>query len=304
MRIGLSGRTTGIDKIVQQAKEAEADGFSALWYAGGGGGDALTAIAFAGRATDTIALGTSVVATYPSHPAVLAARAVATADAVGPGRFTLGIGPSHQPAMEAMYGLDHAHPGRHTEEYLEVLQAQIRGEAITLEGDEIQVHLPPAVPAPSPVPILIAALGPRLLRLAGERADGTVLWMANAEAVRTHVAPRIRTAASDAGRPAPRVVAGLPVAVHDDAAEARSVAAKQFAVYGSLPNYQRILAHGGITTPGEAVIVGDEQAVTDQLRELLDAGATELWLEVFAVGEDRAGSRSRTKDLLRGLVTS
>jgi F420-dependent oxidoreductase-like protein len=237
MRIGISGRTSGVDRIIDQAGEAEAAGFSALWYAGGGGGDALAAAAHAGRSTERIGVGTAVVATYPVHPWALAARAVAVAEAVGdPSRFTLGIGPSHRPAVEQMFGLSYARPGQHTEEYVQVLQAQLRGEAVALDGEELHVHLPRAVAPPAPIPVVLGALGPRLLRVAGSLADGTVTWMANAEAIRSHVAPRLAAAASAAGRPAPRVIAGLPVAVHDDAAEARSVAASQYAVYGTLPN--------------------------------------------------------------------
>lgn len=281
MRIGLSGRTLGFDRVEEQARDAEAEGWSSLWYAGGSGGDALLAAAFAGKATSSIELGTSVVQTYPAHPALMAQRAQAVAAAAGEGRFTLGVGPSHQPVIEGMYGLDYSTPGTHTEEWMSGLNRFF--------GDK-------------PVPTLIAALGPRLLRVAGEQAAGTILWMANAEAIASHVAPRITKAASGAGRPGPRIVAGLPVAVHDDVAEAREEAAKAFAVYGTLPNYQRILAHGGISSPAEAVIVGDEASVTSQLEALVDAGATDVWAHVFPVGADRSGSRERTKELLRSLV--
>jgi alkanesulfonate monooxygenase SsuD/methylene tetrahydromethanopterin reductase-like flavin-dependent oxidoreductase (luciferase family) len=159
-------------------------------------------------------------------------------------------------------------------------------------------------PPDPPVPLLIAALGPRLLRIAGERADGTILWMANARAIDEHVAPRIHEAASAAGRPSPRIVAGLPIAVVDDVDEARAAAAEQFVQYGVLPNYQRILERGGVRSPAEAVIVGDEVSVTTQLEGLISAGATEVWAAPFPVGEDRAASRRRTMDLLRSLVES
>ncbi|HEX8802744.1 MAG TPA: LLM class flavin-dependent oxidoreductase, partial [Acidimicrobiales bacterium] len=137
---------------------------------------------------------------------------------------------------------------------------------------------------------------------AGAVADGTILWMANARAVESHVAPRITKAAADAGRPAPRVVAGLPVAVHDDVAEAREVAARQFVTYGQLPNYRRILDHGGVDGPADAAVVGDEASVAAQLQGLLDAGATDLWAAIFPVGDDAGGSRRRTRDLLRELA--
>jgi alkanesulfonate monooxygenase SsuD/methylene tetrahydromethanopterin reductase-like flavin-dependent oxidoreductase (luciferase family) len=150
--------------------------------------------------------------------------------------------------------------------------------------------------------VLIAALAARLLRVAGEYTDGTILWMANERAVETFVSPRIRAAAEAAGRPAPRIVAGLPVVVHDDVDEARQAAAEQFAVYGTLPNYQRILAHGDAAGPADAAIIGDEKVVTARVQALFDAGVTDLWAAPFIVGKDRDGSRRRTRELLASLL--
>jgi alkanesulfonate monooxygenase SsuD/methylene tetrahydromethanopterin reductase-like flavin-dependent oxidoreductase (luciferase family) len=176
---------------------------------------------------------------------------------------------------------------------------------VSFAGQEFRVE---AGPLPlqdgGEIPVLVGALGPRLLRVAGAHAAGTILWMANATSIEQHVAPLIRKAAADAGRPAPRIVAGLPVAVHDDVAEARSVAARQFAAYGYLPNYQRILAHGRITTPAEAAIVGDEDSVTRQVLALFEAGATDVWAAPFPVGDDARASRARTRALLAGLARS
>jgi alkanesulfonate monooxygenase SsuD/methylene tetrahydromethanopterin reductase-like flavin-dependent oxidoreductase (luciferase family) len=149
---------------------------------------------------------------------------------------------------------------------------------------------------------LLSALGPRLLRVAGEVADGTILWMAPARAVGEHVAPRITSAAASAGRPAPRIVAGLPVAVHDDEGEARSAAVAASTMYAGMANYQRILDLGGAATPADAAIVGDEAEVTRQLQSLLDAGATDVWAAIFPVGEDRRASIQRTTDLLKRLL--
>jgi alkanesulfonate monooxygenase SsuD/methylene tetrahydromethanopterin reductase-like flavin-dependent oxidoreductase (luciferase family) len=154
-----------------------------------------------------------------------------------------------------------------------------------------------------PVPVLVSALGPRLLRVAGEAADGTVLWMAPPVAIENHIVPKVHAAAAAAGRPAPRIVAGLPVAVHDDEAKARAAAAAHSSAYASMPNYQRILELGDAPTPADAAIVGDETAVRRQLQSLLDAGATDIWAAVFPVGEDSAGSRRRTMDLLKDLVS-
>ncbi|MEX2100618.1 MAG: TIGR03564 family F420-dependent LLM class oxidoreductase [Acidimicrobiia bacterium] len=305
MRIGLSGGGATIDRIVEQAVEAEADGFTTLWYAGAASADPLLPIAFAGRATTTIELGTSVVQTYPVHPVQLAQRAFAVADAIGRPAFTLGVGPSHAPVIEGMYGLDYTHAGRHTEEYVTVLAQILHGEAVDFEGVDFRVHRG-ALPAPPAVPVelLVSALAPRLLRVAGAVADGTILWMANATAVATHVVPRLRAAAEDAGRPSPRIVVGLPVAAHDDVEEARRVAAEQFAVYGNLPNYQRILAHGGLDSPADAAIVGDEAAVTAQIKATFEAGGTDFWAAPFPVGTDRSASRARTRALLAQLAAA
>jgi F420-dependent oxidoreductase-like protein len=305
MRIGLTGAGTTADRIVEQAKRAEADGFTSMWYpSAAGGGDPLLAMALAGRATAAIELGTAVLVSYACHPVLQASRANAVVSAIGaPGRFSLGIGPSHRVVVADRLGLSYDTPGRHTEEYVQILTGLLRGEQVSFAGQEFRVEAGPiSLLDGAEIPVLVAALGPRLLRIAGSRTAGTVLWMANATAIERHAAPLIRKAAADAGRPAPRIVAGLPVAVHDDVAQARSVVARQFAVYGELPNYQRILAHGGISTPAEAAIVGDEDSVAAQIRALFEAGATDLWAAPFPVGDDPSASRARTRALLADLA--
>jgi F420-dependent oxidoreductase-like protein len=290
--------------MIEQAQRAEAEGFASLWYPSAVAGDPVTPMAIAGRATSSIELGTSVLQTYTSHPVLQANRIAAASFSMGRPGFTLGVGPSHRPVIEGMFGMSYDTAGRHTEEYVRILAALLRGERVDVTGDELALHGVQAQSIPHPVPVLVAALGPRLLRVAGEVADGTILWMANARAVETHVAPHIAKAAADAGRGAPRIVAGLPVAVHDDVDEARTVAARQYANYGLLPNYQRILAHGEVAGPAEAAIVGDEAAVAAQLQGLVDAGATDVWAAVFPVGDDASGSRQRTRTLLRELATA
>ena len=293
MRIGLIGAGTTADRIVEQAKRAEADGFTSLWYPSStGGGDPLSAMALAGRATSGIELGTAVLVTYACHPVLQANRASATASAIGtPGRLTLGVGPSHRVIVEDWLGLSYDTPGRQTDEYIQILTRLLRGEEVSFAGQEFRVKAGPlSLPDGAAIPVLVGALAPRLLRVAGTYAAGTSLWMANATAIGQHVAPRI--------------VAGLPVAVHDDVAEARSVAAWQFAIYGELPNYQRILAHGGITTPAEAVIVGDEDSVARQIRALFEAGATDVCAAPFPVGDDARASRARTRALLADLASA
>ena len=307
MRIGLPGLGSSVDKVVRQAEQAEADGFTSLWYTSTvAGADPLVAMALAGRATSTIELGTAVLQTYACHPVLQAARAASVAAAIGtPGRFALGVGPSHEPFVEGMLGLTYDTPGRHTDEYVQIVAGLLRGETVRLAGDEFDVNaMPPALVDDAEIPVLVSALAPRLLRVAGQHASGTVLWMANAVAVRDHVAPRITKAAADAGRPEPRIVAGLPVAVHDDLDEARNAAARQFSAYGALPNYQRILARGGVAGPADAAVVGDEGAVAAQIEALFAAGATDVWAAPFPVGDDRTVSRARTRALLVELANS
>lgn len=305
MRIGLNGGGSTVDRIVKQAVEAEAAGFTSMWYPSAVAGDPMVAMALAGRATESIELGTAVLATYPCHPLLMARRSVSVASAMAREGFTLGLGPSHTPVIEGIYGASYDHPGRHTEEYVRIVTAALRGDDPSFDGDEFHVHSPPIdLPPHGRVPVLVAALAPRLLRVAGEFADGTILWMANAEAVRSHVAPRLRAAADAAGRPAPRIVAGLPVAVHDDVAEARAAAAEQYGGYGGLPNYRRILDLGGVAGPEDACIVGDEDTVTARFEELLAAGVTDVWAAVFTVGSDRHASRTRTRTLLERLVAA
>lgn len=302
MRIGLGAGAPTIDRIIEQAVDAEAAGFTSLWFPSAVLGDPVAAIAVAGRATSSIELGTAVLVTYAAHPLLTAARAAGTSAAMGRPGLVLGLGPSHDMAIEGAYGLSYARVGTHTEEYARVVTAALRGDAIALDGEEVSAHASSPTAAPFQVPVLLGALAPRMLRVAGEIADGTITWMANCHALESHVVPRIRAAADVADRSAPRVVAGLPVAVHDDRDEAREAAAQQYGFYGSLPNYQRILELGGLERAADACIVGNEDSVATQLRALVDAGATDVWAAVFPVGADRKASRARTRALLEQLV--
>ncbi|ABW12645.1 luciferase family protein [Parafrankia sp. EAN1pec] len=303
MRIGLTGGGSTPDKIVEQARRAEADGFHSLWYASLVQGDPLVAMALAGRETSTIELGTAVLQTYPCHPLLQAQRAASVVAAMGRPGLTLGLGPSNEANIRGKYGLSFDHPGRSSEEYLRILTGLLRGEAVDLTGQDWTTRVPAGtVRAAHPVPVLLAALSPRMLRVAGERADGAILWMASAAAVERHVEPRIAAAAKAAGRPAPRIVAGLPVVVHDDEQEARAAVAAGSVMYANSPAYQRIMAIGGVDSPADAAIVGDEASVRTQLSALLDAGATDIHAHIVPAGEDLRGSLRRTRDLLRELA--
>ena len=303
MRIGLTGGSSSVDKIVRQAQQAEEQGFTSLWYASIVQGDPLVAMAIAGRETSRIELGTAVLQTYPCHPILQANRATSVVQAMGRPGFTLGIGPSHESLIRNVYGLSYDRPGLNTEEYVSILTRLMRGQDVDLDGGEWSAHSAGrSVPTPQPVPVLVAALGPRLLRVAGQYADGAVLWMAPPRAIEAHIVPKLTAAAAEAGRPAPRVVAGLPVAVHGDEQEARAAVAATSGAYAGMPNYQRVLEVGGADGPAAAAIVGDEASVAKQLQGLLDAGATDVWAAIVPVGADRAASTHRTTELLRSLL--
>lgn len=306
MRIGLTGGGSTVEKIVTQAQQAESDGFTALWYASAVAGDPLVAMAIAGRATSSIELGTAVLQTYPCHPLLQANRVAAAANAMGRAGMTLGIGPSHEPIIQGVLGLSYAHAAANTEEYVRIVTALLRGQDVDVTGEHWTLHgQGRMVPVEHPVPVLLAALGPRMARIAGRHADGVVLWMAAARAIETRIAPVVAREAADAGRHAPRIVAGLPVAVHSDVDEARAAVAASSNDYANMANYQRIIDASGGSSAADLAIVGDESAVRRGLRDLIDAGATDVWAQPVAVGADRDARRAsvrRTRELLRDLA--
>jgi len=284
--------------LADQLRVAAEDGFASAWMSQIFGLDALTALAAAGREVPGIELGTAVVPTYPRHPAMLAQQALTANLAVG-GRLALGIGLSHQIVIESMYGYSFDKPARHMREYLEVLLPLVAGDPANFDGATVHAHIGLSLPrSPRKLPVLLAALAPRMLRLAGERADGTVLWMTGPATVRDYVMPSITAAAAGVGRPTPRVVCALPVCVTDDPLQARADADKAFAIYGQLPSYRAMLDREGAAGPGGVVIAGDEDAVGAQIRSLAEAGVTDFVAAEYARGP--AGPRTRM--LLRSLI--
>jgi F420-dependent oxidoreductase-like protein len=301
MQIGLGSRAPTVDGIVEEAVRVEAAGFSTLWFASGGtAGDPLVPLALAGRATSTLELATGVLQTYPCHPVLMAQRVASVVGAVGR-PVTIGVGPSHAALVERSYGIPYDHPGRHTEEYLSILGPLLRGEPVRFQGVHLTGRADPPAMAHRPS-LLVAALASRMLRLAGAQADGTVLWLATPRAVGEHVVPALDAATGAAGRPRARIVAGLPVAVHDDVDEARAALGAQIGFYDDLPSYRRLLDLGGAATVADAAALGDEAAVAAHLRALVDAGATDVWASVVPVGADPAASTARTEALLAELT--
>ena len=298
MKIGIgigdiAGAPATVDGLVAQAKRAEADGFASGWFANIFGMDAIMAAALCARETTRIELGTAVVPTYPRHPVAMAQQALSAQAAAG-GRFTLGIGLSHQVVIEMMFGLSFAKPYSHMKEYLAVLGPLIRTGSSSHQGADYRVAASVNVPGSTPCQILVAALAPKMLALTGAEADGTITWMTGLRTIREHTVPRIREAAAAAGRPAPRVVVGLPVAVTKETASAKTAAAQQFEIYGTLPSYRAMLDREGASGPADVAIVGDESAVGAALQRLGEAGATDFLAAPFRVpGDDEATARTR-----------
>ena len=293
--IGITG-SEGIDDVIRQIQRAEEAGFDSAWLPNIFGLDAITTIAVAGRETSRIELGTFVVPTYPRHPVAMAQQALTAAAAAG-GRFTLGIGLSHRIVIEGMFGLDYSKPVRHMREYLSVLIPLLEGKQVQFRGEEYRVQAQLTVPGVSRPSVVVAALGPQMLKLAGRLADGTATWMGGASYLRNTAIPAIRAAAADAGRPAPRVVSGFPVAVTDYPDRARESAARIFAVYGQLPSYRAVLDVEGAAGPADVAIVGSEAEVEARLRELADAGVTDFNASPFPVDGD-PGAVRRTVEFL------
>ncbi len=239
------------------------------------------------------------------HPIAMAQQALAN-QAVCDGRFVLGLGPSHHWIITDMLGLPYEQPARLMRNYLEVLNAAFAGPGpVDVENDDYRVHNPLDVTDVAPT-ILLAALAPVMLRIAGECASGTILWMADERAIGEHVIPRMTIAATAAQRPPPRVVAGVPVALcrDDDVDAARAWANQALGHAEFSPNYQRLLEHGDATDVGDLLAAGDESAVRKRLDSFRDAGVTDLAVRVLPLGRDREArmeSRNRTLALLASL---
>jgi F420-dependent oxidoreductase-like protein len=295
MRIGIFsglGIATGgtLDGVVREAQAAEARGFASFWIPNIFGLDAITAAAIAGRETQRIELGTAVVPSYPRHPAAMAQQAL-TASAASGGRFALGIGLSHKIVIEDMFGMSYAKPVRHMREYLTVLGDLLAGKAAKFEGEEYRANLTLRVPGAERVPVLVAALGAQMLRVCGRLADGTILWMTGPKTIESHVAPTLFAAAKEAGRPEPRIVANLPIALTREPDAVRAWVAKNFAIYGSLPSYRAMLDKEGAAGPADVTLAGDEKALDAALARLRELGVSD-YVGVIATPDPETGERT------------
>ena len=303
MRIGINGtglvQRASIDAIAEHAAEAAAAGFTSYSLAEHptGGLDALTVLTAVGLRVPDIELATAIVPTMPRHPMVLAAQALTTQLAIG-NRLTLGIGLSHA-AMMAQLGFNFEKPIRHLREFLAVLMPLLDQGKVAFSGETISCTAQLFKRAPQRCAVVVAALGPQALKVAGAHTDGTTLAWVGPRTIREHIAPTIKAAASKAGRPAPRIIATLPVCVTNDVAQVRAQIDGTLAMYGQLPSYRAMFDREGVNGPGDVALVGDEAAVSGMIAALKEAGVTEFAASEFTPGVD---ARQRTRALLRSLA--
>jgi F420-dependent oxidoreductase-like protein len=316
MRIGVMvgperGRyATKIERLLADARWAEDAGLASIWIPQiPDDFDALTAAALIGAQTTRVEIGTAVVPVQPRHPIALAQQALSTQAACG-GRLTLGLGVSHHWVIDEMLGLPYERPAATMRAYLDVLDRALAGPGLVdVENDLFRVHNPLDITEIGPTPVMIAALGPVMLRLAGDRTDGTILWLADERAIGTYIAPQITASAEAAGRPAPRIVAGVPICLcrDDEVDQAVSRANRVLSESEVSPNYQKLLDRGDARTVGDVLAAGTESSIERRLRSFAAAGATDLSLRVVPIGEtrdDKVASSKRTREYIASLAGS
>jgi F420-dependent oxidoreductase-like protein len=297
IRIGVTVSDAGgtaLDRLLAQARQS-------VWTANIFGVDAMTLAALAGRETSRIEIGTAVVPTFSRHPFYCAQQALTTQAALG-GRFVLGLGPSHKVVIENMLGLSYAKPARHVREYVTIVKQLLEDGKTSFEGETYHVNGALNVACDEPPPLLIGALGPLMRKVAGALCDGTITWMTGRRALGEQVVPGVREAAEAAGRPEPRIVAGIPVVVTDDPDGARETAAQAFAMYGALPSYQAMFAAEGAKGPADLALVGDEKTVETAIQGYADTGVTDFQAALFPHGPDPKQAVQRTHALLGELA--
>jgi F420-dependent oxidoreductase-like protein len=288
MKIGINTAGIGpegtVDGMIAQAKKIEQMGFDTLWIASMFGLDAMMSMALIGRETSRIKLGTAVVPSYPRHPLTMAQEA-ATVQAASGGRFTLGIGLSHQPIIEGALGMSYDRPARHMREYLQVLMPALRNEKVQFSGELYRTNAMITVAESKGCQVVVAALGDVMLNVAGTYADGTITWMTGPKTLETHIIPKIGKAAKEAGKGTPRIVAGMPFALVSDKEAVRERLERGLKMYGTLKSYRAMLDMEGTQGPADFACVGNEKEISAAIRRLRDIGVTDLNCTLLGVGD-------------------
>jgi F420-dependent oxidoreductase-like protein len=303
MTVGLFVQGRDARSVVEAIRRAEAVGVPAVWLTMGGvASDSPAVFAAAAMVTERVKFGTSIIPTWPRHPIALAQQAVALAS-LAPGRFRLGIGPSHEPAMTRLLGVKWQSPLGHLREYLRVLQDLLHKGSVDFEGRWVTARA--QLPAPVDVPVMASALREASFRACGELADGAISWVCPWDYLRRTALPAIAAGAAKAGRPAPPLIAHAPICVHEDAAEARQAAREQVGNYGRVPFYAAMFADAGFPDASSGmsdalidalVVYGNREAVVSRLRQILAEGAGEVIAHPVLAGPDRQASLARAME--------
>jgi F420-dependent oxidoreductase-like protein len=277
-----------LEKTLERAAGLRARGFTRMWSSQIFGPDTLTVFAVVGREYPDLDLGTAVVPIQTRHPTMLAAQARTVQEAIG-GRLSLGIGLSHKAVVEGMWGISFDRPANYMGEYLEALAPLLRGERVSTHGERVSATTigtlgPREVRTPA---LLVAALAPKMLEMAGTLSDGTLTWMTGVKTIATHVVPTITAAATAAGRPTPRVVCSLPISVTRDVAGTMTKVNESLAIYGTLPSYRAMLDREGADGPADVGLFGTREQVLEKLHDLADAGVTEFSASMTGGADDR-----------------
>ncbi|MGQ4807985.1 F420-dependent glucose-6-phosphate dehydrogenase [Candidatus Entotheonellaceae bacterium PAL068K] len=309
-RIGVAVRGDRSDEILAAIEHAEQLGIHAAWMTTGGARqDSITIFAAAALRTQRIKLGTSIVPTFPRHPMVMVQQAQVVAQ-LAPGRFRLGVGPSHRPMIELM-GFNFTSPIGHLREYVQILKALLQQGRVDFDGAYLKAHA--TIPEPLDVPVMASALQRGSFELCGEEADGAISWICPWFYLRDVALPAMQAGAEKAGRPVPPLIAHAPVCVHENADEVRTAVREQI-MNPRLRFYQQMLIAAGFPEAengawSEAMIDavvswGHESQVEERLRELLAGGATEVLVSPIVAGNDHNASLDRTLRLLGQMAQS
>ena len=280
-----------IEALVADARFAHEAGMTSFWLPQIWRLDALTLIPQLASTAPGMEFGTGVVATYLRHPMTLASQALTVNELIG-GRLTLGIGVMHKPLIEGMFEMSFEKPVGHMSEYLDILLPLLDGQPVDVSGRTVSYHGTLDVPGAAAPPVLLAALGPQMLRLCARRTAGTILANTGPKTIAEHVKPELEAAAEAAGRPRPRIVGG-PMGIHvtgdRDAARARAV--RRVGFYAEMPSYRAMLDREGLAGAEDLVLIGSEDEVDEGLARYEAAGLTDLYLCDLSSRADRERTR-------------
>jgi F420-dependent oxidoreductase-like protein len=295
MDISLSAGSdvVSVGEVVARVRLAADEGFGGFWLPQTASVDALTALAVAGREVGGIRLGTAVVPIQGRHPIPLAQSALTVADAVGAGRLTLGVGVTHKVVSEGWFGVPYRDVvGLCGEELLALSGLLSAARKAEVSGRFVSARIELAVKAPAAPGLVVAALGPKMLALAGAYTDGTVTSMTGARTLAEHIVPALRAAAEQAGRPAPRVIVGLNVCITSDVERARARIAPAMNASAQFATYRRTVALEGVAEPVDIALIGSEDEARSRIDALEHAGMTELIARVQGDPDEAVRTRA------------